>query len=60
MMNGPDMFLCEKGMSAKLLVWFFAAVKMKIISNYFGDKNQQFKQFYIGRQFNNNKSIGLQ
>ena len=29
---GPDVFLCTKGMYAKFLVWFFTAMKMKIIS----------------------------
>ena len=29
---GPDLFLCTKGMYVKFLVWFFNAMKMKIIS----------------------------
>ena len=32
---GPDVFLCTKGMYAKFLVWFFTAMKMKIIYKIF-------------------------
>ena len=32
---GPPVFLWPKGVSAKLLVWFFAAVKMQLIFKIF-------------------------
>ena len=31
----PDVFLCTIGRYAKFLVWFFTAMKMKIISKIF-------------------------
>ena len=47
---GPEMFIWPKGVSAKSLVWFFAAVKMQIIQkillNIFGVHITNFDSFY--------------
>ena len=50
MMECPDVFMWPKGVSEKLLIWFFAAVKMQIISKIlltiFGVKITNFDSFY--------------
>ena len=43
---GPDVVLWPKGVSAKLLVRFFAAVNMKIFPTIMGVKNTNFYTFY--------------
>ena len=45
---GPSVFLCTKGISAKLLVWFFAAVEMQIISKtLFVELAPQYYHFWL-------------